>query len=77
METTYSFVHVSSLACGVRASDGHYVFCPTVDCLTAITQKWIYSNQLIEKYMFPDLHRDIHVPRPVQREIRFPDLHLP
>ena len=31
------------------------------------------TDHSLEIYMFPDLHRDIHPPRPVHRDIRFLD----
>ena len=34
------------------------------------------SDRRFPELMLPDLHKDIHVPGPVHRDVRFPDLHL-
>ena len=35
------------------------------------------SNRRFPELMFPDLQRDIHIPWPIHRDIRFHDLHIP
>ena len=34
-------------------------------------------HRLFPDRSLPDLHRDIHIPQPVHRDKRFPDLHFP
>ena len=42
---------------------------------TTLFSERVFSERRYHEFMYPDLHRDIHIPRPAHRDARFPNRH--